>query len=170
METRGRDLAILELAARPAGARSRPVLSEIGFDLWQSGPYRHFVRAVGYGYSRTPTANTEPSHGRRLYADIAVARARCRASDASFGCVPGAELVAAGHPSHGQRGSRPDTCGGDSGGPIYALIDATGRKEFVAVGVTSRGIDETCGAGGIYSLLPSPRAAAWSRIHGATVR
>lgn len=169
--TRGRDLAVLEIAARPPNTVPRPVLGENAFGAWRNGPHKYFVRAVGYGLTATPTAmSAQPTYGFRLYADIAVARAPCTARDGAFGCEPGSELVAQGHPAHRPGGERPDTCGGDSGGPIYALVDGTNAKEFIVVGVTSRGIDASCGSGGVYGLVAGDRVGAWLTHHGAKVR
>jgi hypothetical protein len=166
--TRGRDLAVLEISARPPGAKPRPLLDQTTFKNWRTGPYHYFVRASGYGFTATPTSSVTPSYGRRLYADIAVARGLCDASDASLDCVPGAELVAAGHPATRRKG--PDTCGGDSGGPIYAMMQDGAKKNFYLVGVTSRGIDEDCGSGGIYALAVGAKTTAWLKSQGATVR
>ncbi len=75
-------------------------------------------------------------------------------NDASvYGCMPGAEIVA------GQRLS-PDTCAGDSGGPLLVAPDGTGGQEsatnLMLAGVTSRsiiGARRACGYGGIYERL-----------------
>ncbi len=169
-DTRGKDLAVLEIEGRPAGAVARPLLSEAAFEQWRNGPYGYFVRAVGYGFTATPVNASSPSFGRRLYADIAVARARCGVGDNAFGCKPGVELVAQGHPAHHRRGARPDTCDGDSGGPIYALRKEGVEKNFYLIGVTSRGIDDRCGSGGIYGLTVSAQASAWlKQKHGARI-
>jgi hypothetical protein len=168
-DTRGKDLAVLEIESRPARVRPRPLLSEAAFEQWRAGPYGYFVRAVGYGFTATPVGGSSPSHGRRLYADIAVARARCGTGDSSFGCEPGVELVAQGHPAHHRQGARPDTCGGDSGGPIYALRKEGAEKNFYLIGVTSRGIDDRCGSGGIYGLTVPAATTAWLKRNGASV-
>ena len=75
-------------------------------------------------------------------------------SDADkFGCKPHEEIVA------GQRRS-PDTCEGDSGGPLLVAADGTAGAPSAAnltlAGVTSRSIDgaqRSCGYGGIYERL-----------------
>ncbi len=53
----------------------------------------------------------------------------------------------------GQSGT-PDTCPGDSGGPVYVERDGV----LALVGVTSRGLlssSKPCGEGGIYTLVPA---------------
>jgi Trypsin len=71
----------------------------------------------------------------------------------TYGCMPGEEIVA------GQRLS-PDTCGGDSGGPLLVAANGTGgapsASNLMLAGVTSRSIDgapRECGYGGIYERL-----------------
>ena len=61
----------------------------------------------------------------------------------------------------GQSGS-PDTCPGDSGGPVY--VDVGGAMRLL--GVTSRGVataQSNCGAGGVYTLVPA--YAQWIADH-----
>ncbi len=53
----------------------------------------------------------------------------------------------------GQPGN-PDTCPGDSGGPLYVEDEG----ELYVVGASARGVtstDKTCGDGGIYTLVPA---------------
>ena len=60
----------------------------------------------------------------------------------------------------------PDTCLGDSGGPVYLESDG----EFYLVGVTSRGrVDSVveCGDGGIYTLAPAYTAFIETSSAGA---
>jgi hypothetical protein len=70
-----------------------------------------------------------------------------------FGCKPGEEIVA------GQRRS-PDSCAGDSGGPLLVAADGTAgppsASNLLLAGVTSRSISDVprpCGYGGIYERL-----------------
>ena len=72
----------------------------------------------------------------------------------AYGCAVGREIVA------GQRES-PDTCNGDSGGPLLVKSGVS----FAIAGVTSRSIPNApiwCGAGGIYERL-TPEALVWIR-------
>jgi secreted trypsin-like serine protease len=69
-----------------------------------------------------------------------------------YGCLAGSEIVA------GQRRS-PDTCSGDSGGPLLVSVGAG----YALAGVTARSIPNTptaCGNGGVYERL-TPAAQAW---------
>jgi secreted trypsin-like serine protease len=79
-----------------------------------------------------------------------------------YGCWPGEEIVA------GDR-EQPDTCKGDSGGPLLVSPDGTGMAgqstKFLLAGITSRaagGSPQTCGYGGIYERM-TPGAVAWIR-------
>ena len=70
-----------------------------------------------------------------------------------YGCRTGTEIVA------GQRRS-PDTCTGDSGGPLLVAADGTGGKpstpSLMLAGVTSRSVvnvPQPCGFGGVYVRL-----------------
>ncbi len=77
-----------------------------------------------------------------------------------YGCQPGEEIVA------GQRRS-PDTCNGDSGGPLLTTAQGTSgsgaREHYVLAGVTSRPIQNSpraCGYGGLYERL-TPASRNW---------
>lgn len=77
-----------------------------------------------------------------------------------FGCQPGRETVA------GERHT-PDTCSGDSGGPLLVAADGSAgvasSNAFLLAGVTSRSVTpapRACGYGGIYERTDS-EAARW---------
>lgn len=167
--TRGRDLAVVEIEGTMTLGRARRLLNRQQFDNWRRGDLRYFVRAAGIGFSGISETGEPEGAGLRLYADIAVATHVCSQADAQrFGCVAGKELVAQGHPAHQVEGPTPDTCGGDSGGPIFALVTQGGEKRFYLIGVTSRGTSSACGAGGIYSLASTGDGATWLRAKGAS--
>ena len=90
-------------------------------------------------------------------------------SEASvYGCMSGQEIVA------GQRRS-PDTCSGDSGGPLLVAADGTAgprsSEGLMLAGVTSRSIKDApraCGYGGLYERLTS-NARRWINEASATL-
>ncbi len=167
----GRDLAIVETVGSISNGKPREVVGPAAFLRWQSGQYKYFVRAVGYGFSRIDANGNPASIGNRLFADVAVASYDCTDLGAvNFTCRAGNELVAAGRPLHQVAGPVPDTCGGDSGGPIYIQVDDKGRSVFKTIGITSRGTNIGCGAGGIYALTATAEASAWLTGMGATIR
>lgn len=84
-----------------------------------------------------------------------------------YGCWPGEEIVA------GQRQS-PDSCNGDSGGPLFVSPEGDGQAtpstRFILAGIVSRPVNKSpraCGYGGLYERL-TPGAVAW--IDGAIKR
>jgi hypothetical protein len=116
--------------------------------------------AVGYGYSTAGTV------GIRLQGSIPIASAGCEEPAFRSICSSFSEMVLADAP--GPR-ARTDTCGGDSGGPVF-LVDGDEPK---LIAVTSRAApaahDNTtlhCGGGGIYTLIGRKSVHAWLLAHG----
>jgi len=110
-----------------------------------------FVRAVGFGNSDFASTT---GFGTKRLVDIPVASIGCsRPNDPSkFGCDKGLELVA------GFIGLGPDSCNGDSGGPVYVLVgdDASKDENWAISGATSRSTNAAprpCGDGGIHERL-----------------
>lgn len=109
------------------------------------------VRAVGFGSSQG-----SPSGGIKFLVDIIIASYDC--SEDSFvgagpySCRKPIEMVASGM-------SR-DTCGGDSGGPLYVL---GADLDLYLAAVTSRSVDPlgACGPGGIYAKLTGDATRKW---------
>jgi hypothetical protein len=99
------------------------------------------IRAVGFGFDEGSNI------GLKQHVDIAIASHDCGGprDPAVWKCAPGKELVAS------SPRSAKDTCGGDSGGPIYVWDPST--SDYYLAGLTSRGLDQDCGSGGIYSLI-----------------
>jgi hypothetical protein len=117
------------------------------------------VRAVGFGRS------SAGSIGVKYQVNIVVASPQCDGigpvgipDQQVYRCRPTYELVAA--------GLNRDTCGGDSGGPIYVFGQDT--KLYLG-GTTSRSVDPTgrCGPGGIYEVLSDPAIRTWLENKGA---
>ncbi len=74
-------------------------------------------------------------------------------------CLPGKEVSAF-------DASGRDTCGGDSGGPLFVRNETTSR--WLLAGVTSRGLGagDRCGQGGIYTLAFFQEARDWMVANG----
>jgi len=178
----GRDIAVLltDAVIDPNLGRARPILGATEFANWMSPPpgtpggtRDFFVRAVGYGFTAVTPDGFGTGQGYRLFADIAVVAPSCTTVAAQqYACATQKqldELVAAGRPLHEVQGPTPDTCGGDSGGPIYASVVSGGQTSFYTIGITSRGTpanqngasSSSCGAGGIYSLVTSAAVTNW---------
>jgi hypothetical protein len=110
-----------------------------------------FVRVVGFG-SNAPSGFG--GFGLKRLVDVPVASASCnRPGDPELlGCDPQLEMVA------GFVGLGPDSCNGDSGGPIYVLIgnNANDPTAWRVAGATSRATNSSianCGDGGVYARL-----------------
>ena len=118
------------------------------------------VRAVGFGRSELGGI------GIKYMVDIVIASYQCngttlngRSDSQVYRCRPSHELVAA--------GLNRDTCGGDSGGPVFVFGPDT--KPYLA-GVTSRATDAggRCGPGGIYVIPAAPPVRAWLEARGVS--
>jgi len=173
----GRDLAVVEAALPIPLTRGYPrkVLSPEFFMRWAAaGKNKDFVRAVGYGFSALDDNGNPTGIGNRLAADIAIASYDCTDLPSNdLGCKAG-ELVAAGRPFDDvAEADDPDTCGGDSGGPIYAQVATAQGTSLYTIGVSSRGTDKnnpgSCGAGSIYTVASTAQASGWLRDMGATI-
>jgi secreted trypsin-like serine protease len=120
------------------------------------------VRAVGFGQNNS---KGNAVIGFKFQVNIVIASYQCDgttvgiADEQVYRCKSPYEMVAA--------GLNRDTCGGDSGGPIYAF--AADTKPYL-VAVTSRAVDRNlCGPGGIYVVLGAPPIRAWLEAHGGVV-
>jgi hypothetical protein len=163
----GRDLALLRLRnpyvpASPDTAfklQPFPDPPELYWDLRDRLSVGRQMVAVGYGYSSAGTA------GIRLQGSIPIASAGCEEAAYQSTCASFSEMMLADTP--GPR-ARTDTCGGDSGGPVF-LIEG---KEPKLIAVTSRaapGVNDNalhCGGGGIYALIGRKTVHSWLLAHG----
>lgn len=160
----GMDLAILKLASPIANVQSRRIAEDASVD--KSKTYK----AVGFGATDLE-AKDYPDF--KQEANIVGVSNECRGSvggrpdERAYGCQPGQEIVA------GRKGT-PDSCNGDSGGPLFVGPDG-GRPgddagALLLAGVTSRPTvpyTSPCGEGGIYERLNKP-ARDW--IEAAIIR
>lgn len=117
--------------------------------------------AVGYGYT------SQHVLGVRMQANIPIFSFDCEEAALAFICAPFAEMVLSEAPGGGRQ--RTDTCGGDSGGPVFRTEN--GRPRLVAV--TSRaapGLQDDpalhCGGGGIYTLIGRKSVQRWLAANG----
>lgn len=146
-DRRGRDIGVLRLRnpvdTQPIGlAAAGAIDAASSFEVAGFGAIDHDGKLYDYKkrMAEIPAASNACLGKRDGVADRDV-----------YGCKPGAEIVA------GQRRS-PDTCRGDSGGPLFVAVDGGYRL----AGVTSRSIPNTptiCGYGGVYERL-GPSAMA----------
>ncbi len=163
----GLDVALVLLAQRyDKLARLRRPISLLG-PLIAQPPQA--LKVYGYGYTETGAI------GERRGAPIAVATLTCTGREWSrIGCAGFREFVLS---QRGVLGVMPstalrDSCGGDSGGPVFW---GDGSLAYL-VGLVSRAVDlrtvvagQPCGGGGIYSNVGRHSVINWLRHHGVDV-
>jgi secreted trypsin-like serine protease len=118
------------------------------------------LTAVGYGVTSANVVGT------RQRADIPIQSFGCEERALSPVCAPFVEMILAESPGPA---IRTDTCGGDSGGPVFRFVD--GVPHLVAV--TSRAAPGSqdnprlhCGGGGIYTLVGRNSVHQWLQDNG----
>jgi hypothetical protein len=121
------------------------------------------LTAIGYGFTESG------SYGLRLKAEVPIASLTCEERGLSSTCGAFTEMMLVSLPS---QGGAKDTCGGDSGGPVFLFEE---KPKLVAI--TSRaapgpGNDnpQHCGGGGIYTLLGRKAVIGWLAAHGLPYR
>lgn len=139
------DLAVIVLDEDVDGVAPRPMATT------EQADQTTFVRAAGFGNSDFASTT---GFGIKRLVDVPIASTACaRPNDPSnLGCDAQLELVA------GFVGLGPDSCNGDSGGPVYLLVgnDARDPDAWRVCGATSRATSAAtrpCGDGGIYIRL-----------------
>lgn len=154
---KGRDVALLKLAQPVAGV----TLIGIANDIIVSKASKY--RVVGFG--ATDQSGQVSTFEKREAAVVSVSNGCNQSPNGKkdsliYGCQPGDEIVA------GQRES-PDSCNGDSGGPLLVTGAGTAGSgaadHYALAGVVSRSIrgsPKACGYGGIYERLNAD-ARAW---------
>lgn len=146
----GRDFALLKLDRVVPGVAPLAFLSDPAADALQGGTI------VGYGAT---DINSSTDDYRKRYAVVPVLSVTCRGSVGQrYGCIEGTEFV-------GGKPNFPDTCKGDSGGPLLSVrtLPGTNQEEILLAGITSRavrGSQHSCGEGGIYERM-NQRARNW---------
>ena len=163
----GNDLALIRLVdsavPRPPAANAPKLAgfpSDMVFDLRTTLLKGAKLTAIGYGFTSSNVL------GVRMQADIPIFSFDCEERALGQFCAPFAEMILAEAP--GPR-ARDDTCGGDSGGPVFRFVGDQPRL----VGVTSRaapGLQDNptlhCGGGGIYTLLGRRTVHDWLLANG----
>lgn len=114
-----------------------------------------YVRFVGFG------DDGQANRGRKLFADVPIASARCTPTPVpgAASCKAGSELFA--KDPQGEF----DACPGDSGGPVY-VRSQFGRYRLVGIASRASGLSSQCGRGTIVTLLDSDRLS-WVTSHAA---
>lgn len=113
---------------------------------------------VGYGWTIRDEAGT------RNKEHVPIVSSNCAESKYRAFCKPLTEMVLADRQSSPEK--RTDTCGGDSGGPVFLEVGGWA----VLVAITSRATPSSdqgkhgCGAGGVYELLG--RKSVWDWLQG----
>ena len=154
--------------AQPGGATRTGVAIDEGLRSYMLGVYNYMAAgvaltglvAVGYG------ADEKGTVGVKRHACVSITSAMCgfAAQRDQYGCVPGREMVLSDISGQGR-----DTCIGDSGGPVFAIVNSGPVYFYYLVGITSRGANRgRCGQGGIYSLL-TPGVVEWIRNQGVVL-
>jgi hypothetical protein len=161
----GNDLALIRLRdGAVLAAQGQPNLNgyppDLVFNLRTQIPRGIRVRVVGYGFTESRGI------GIRNQADLPVYSFDCEEATLAGICGPFSEMILA-----DQEAGRPanDTCGGDSGGPVFWTHGGTS----LLVGVTSRAAPGTqenaalhCGGGGIYTLVGRKTVQDWFKAAG----
>jgi|GEM_PF-3971817 len=133
-------------------------------------------RLVGAGFGYDDIGNLPKS---AIAAAIPIGSFFCSAGVfAASRCASFREFVLADPRTH-PASNRPDSCGGDSGSPIF-WVPRRFRKDMVEpflVGIASRALagvshnpGTTCGAGGIYTAVGHPDVIRWLASLGIFVR
>jgi len=139
------DVAVMFVAEDLGNYSIRPAMLSTTFTSKAS----YYI--VGYGAS-----DDDPRPGVKRMATIQ--GIACDAgADASYTCNPSFEFWGDGRQITG-RTDRPDSCGGDSGGPVFEANALTPPSVIAVISRPVRGT--TCGQGGVYVLL-SPEIKTW---------
>jgi Trypsin len=168
----GLDLAILPVKFTFASLRQPPERAQAVsmFDIESRNPVPQLAIA-GYG-------NTEdlvlPDHMRVGIAAIGDPFCRWGSFKGSI-CAMFREFAML---SGSAAGRGVDSCGGDSGGPVFAMRQEQGGKTVpILVGITSRGLrgvrqgfgSSECGGGGIYTAVATHSVLGWLADQGINV-
>lgn len=149
------DLALVKLA-KPLQHRSKQIAAVLGTSALLE--QIDIAEMVGFG-----ATEYNDEGGKKLVVSVKIASKDCAgASDAEqYKCLAGRELVAI------DPLSKKDSCNGDSGGGVYARLE-DGNMALLAV--VSRGINNTCGVGGIYVLTTTDDIRLWLAKHVPDLR
>jgi len=150
------DIAVWELATPATGAQTAEVLA--ARDLDSVFVDETLVTIMGFGQRSTwesPWTPHEFAVAETIYRSTYSQRVRNVVS--SNGGIPVKRSESSNFPGRNQTefyagaAKYPDTCKGDSGGPVFAK---TPQGKLLLIGITSRG-SGTCEVGGVYTLVPA---------------
>ncbi len=149
------DIAMWELTTAVTSVKPAAIMSAGAVSGWLS--QAQTVTIMGYGkmspwespwtehqFAIADTGFTTTYEQRITSIDIVDGHPRSHKKTIQLPAYEGAEMYAGGR-------GKPDTCNGDSGGPLFAKT-ADGGLELLAL--TSRG-SSTCSEGGIYTVVPA---------------
>jgi hypothetical protein len=170
----GRDLALLRVAtaAELAGTVTIvPVTIGVAVAtpgmISEDGAKTKLLIGAGFGYIDDGSLPNRMQYGAIPIASLFCGQEQFAGSE----CRGGREFVLA---ARSASSGGTDTCGGDSGGPIFYAPDA---KSVTLVGITSRAVADAnhraglmCGRGGIYTTVGHPAVVAWLRSNGINVQ
>jgi hypothetical protein len=164
----GYDLALLHLGEDAEVANTYQAFPKLAFDLIDHTRRGAGLVVVGYGLTEIL------SKGTRMEASVPVFTTDCAQRQyVAAGCAPFFEMILA---ANGTGGRRTDTCSGDSGGPVFAMVPMPGlQPEPSLVAVTSRpaplqqlDTQNHCGGGGIYTVVGRRDVRNWLAHNGAS--
>jgi secreted trypsin-like serine protease len=165
----GYDLALLQLHEDAEVDDDYQAFPQLAFSLIERTRRGASLVVVGYGLTDKLT------NGTRMEASVPVFTTDCAQRQyAAAGCAPFFEMILAA--TSGVGGRRPDTCSGDSGGPVFAMLPVPGRQpKPTLVAVTSRpaplpqvDTQNHCGGGGIYTVVGRTDVENWLAQNGAS--
>lgn len=155
------DAALVFVSVRDFRAFGRPWATTAEINKIPSAKF------VGFG-SASPDGGTGSTRVRRRGVTETFASRTCTEPNRdAWGCIHQFELVTgAGHPCLDEE-SNNDTCSGDSGGPLFMLVDREGSSVEAFAGMTRRVRKDAesqgvkCGLGGVFTRLDTPALRAW---------
>ena len=166
----GFDLALLTIAGDEISTAPIVPISPMQV-VYQDQPVtRLTIGGFGYTDEGTLAEGTDPFFGH-----VEIRSHFC--TQGQFGCRQFREFILA--DPQLSRGAPTDSCGGDSGGPVFYTPPpaADGSQEIVLVGIVSRAIETSgnantlsCGGGGIYTALGRSQVVDWMRSNGVDAR
>lgn len=166
----GFDIGLIKLSTSSEALEERVSTRSI---ILMGAAYKKSMSAFHvFGYGKTETGYV----GQRRSAEIDIASSLCVDSKwQNLGCSPFLEFILSNHQNSSRSGISQfrDSCGGDSGGPVFWKNE---RGNLYLVGVVSRAIRSNvrlsglpCGGGGIYSVVGRHSVIRWLQENNVEV-
>jgi V8-like Glu-specific endopeptidase len=164
----GHDLALLQLKEKAKGIKPLyDPMPKLAVETLAATRTGKALMVIGYGLTERQTL------GVRMQALVPVFTPDCRRMQyIAAGCAPFLEMILS---ASGQSGIRQgtDTCGGDSGGPVFAIVPKGDGLVPSLIAVTSRQApiphadgENHCGGGGFYTVLGRKDVRLWLAANG----